>query len=337
MRVKQLDIAKVANVSQATVSRVLAGDSRVEPQIRDRVKAAIQQMNYRPDVRAQALRTKKTGLLGLVLKRPKGALHDDPFFSALISAIMDQLVGKPYHLCLDFVTDEKGQQGIYDEMLRSRRVDGLVLVESEANDVRIARLYEDHFPFVLIGNADNVGIPQVDNDNKYAGELATRHLLDQGFRKIGFLAGPSGITVSDDRVDGYRHALRAASVEPIVWHSDFGLYAAQKTAKAIYESDARPDALVVLDDFMAFGAILSARSRGLVVPRDLGIVSFNNSSLCSLLDGGLTSVDMNIPQLVDRAVTRLLHIIENGNGNSVSREIVPCELHVRGSSQGCRA
>ena len=331
MRVTQLDIARLASVSQATVSRVLAGDDRVEHNIRGRVMDVIRLHNYQPDVRARSLRLRRTGLIGLVLKRPHGGLSDDPFFAALTAGIMDYLCGTPYHLCIDVVTDETSQEGIYDEMLRTRRVDGLILVESEAADERIHLLQRDKFPFVLIGNPKNDKIYSVDNDNVHAGELATKHLIQNGYKRIGFLGGPRDITVSDDRIEGYRRAVRAAGIPPIVCHSNFGFEAARESAINLLSRD-RPDALVVLDDFMACGAFLAARQLDLRVPSELGFVSFNDSRLCNLLDVGLTSVSLGIEKIVQAAVCKLLQIIEGDGPEILVRHIVPCELRVRGSS-----
>ncbi|MDR3690878.1 MAG: LacI family DNA-binding transcriptional regulator [Fimbriimonas sp.] len=331
MRVTQLDIAKLANVSQATVSRVLSGDDRVEPTIRERVLDVIRIHNYQPDVRARSLRLRRTGLIGLVLKRPPGGLSDDPFFAALTAGIMDYLCGKPYHLCVDVVTDASSQEGIYDEMLRTRRVDGLILVESEAADERINLLQRDKFPFVLIGNPKNNHIYSVDNDNVHAGELATQHLIRNGYRRIGFLGGPQYITVSDDRIEGYRRAVTAQGMEPIIYHSRFGFESARATALNMLDFE-QPDALVVLDDFMACGVILAARQLNLKVPDQLGMVSFNDSSLCNLLDVGLTSVSLGIEKIVQAAVWKLLEVIEGDSPDVQVRHIVPCELRVRGSS-----
>ncbi len=333
MRVTQLDIAKFARVSQATVSRVLSGDDRVEPNIRGRVLDVIRLHNYQPDVRARSLRLRRTGLIGLVLKRPHGGLSDDPFFAALTAGIMDFLCGRPYHLCVDVVTDETSQEGIYDEMLRTRRVDGLILVEPEASDERITLLQRDKFPFVLIGNPKNDNIFSVDNDNVHAGEIATKHLVVNGYRRIGFLGGPRDITVSDDRIEGYRRALARAGLEPIVCHSKFGFEAARSSGLDLLERE-RLDALVVLDDFMACGVVLAARQLGLNVPDQLGLVAFNDTSLCNLLDVGLTSVSLGIEKIVQAAVCKLLQVIEDEDVMDIPvRQIIPCELKIRGSSR----
>jgi DNA-binding LacI/PurR family transcriptional regulator len=336
MRVTQQDIARIARVSQATVSRVLAGDPKVEPSLRERVLSAMKANNYRPDVRARSLRSRRTGLIGLVVKRPQGGLTDDPFFASLAAEIMDYLSGKPYHLCLDMATSDLGHEAVYDEMLRSRRVDGLILVESHARDERIHRLQADRFPFVLIGNpVGNRELHSVDNDNVHAGEIATRHLWEQGFRRIGIMGGPAGITVSDDRIAGYQRALRDKQEQHLIWHSDFGSQAARATAVDILSRPDRPDALVVLDDFMAMGVVLANRSLGRRVPRDLGLVSFNDSSLCQLVDCGLTSISLNMRTIVREACDKLLALLD-GEEVAKRRTIVPCELKVRGSSQKTR-
>jgi DNA-binding LacI/PurR family transcriptional regulator len=336
MRVTQLDIARIAGVSQATVSRVLSGDEKVEAIIRERVLDVMRAHNYQPDVRARSLRNKRTGLIGLVLNRPQG-MGSDPFFSGLIAEIMDFLSGRPYHLCLDLVSSEAGQTLVYDEMLRTRRVDGLILVESQARDHRIARLQQDRFPFVLIGNPMSDGeIHSVDNDNIRAAEIATQHLIDKGYRRIGFLAARRGVTVSDDRVVGYQRALRGRQADHLVFHADFGLEAAREETRRILKGVDRPDALVVLDDYMAFGAIAAVRQLGLRVPDDLAVVSFNDTPMCELLDGGLTSVSLRMPELVRTAVDRLLRIIEQPAAIKPTRTVIACDLMERGSSRGPR-
>lgn len=335
MRVTQQDIAKIASVSQATVSRVLAGDEKVEAAIRERVISVMREHNYQPDVRARSLRSKRTGLIGLVLNRPSGGLGEDPFFSGLIAEILDKLSGRPYHLCMDLVSTQAGQSAIYDEMLRTRRVDGLILVESEATDHRIERLQEEGFPFVLIGNPmDSESIHSVDNDNVLAAETATCHLVEQGYKRIGILAARRGVTVSDDRVAGYQRALRNTQGHDLIRFGDFGAEAARQVAKEWLASTDRPDALVVLDDFMALGVVSAARELGIKIPADLGLVSFNDTSLCGVLEGGITSVSLRIPEIVGMAVDRLLRIIEERPIGSDRRIIVPCELMVRASSAG---
>jgi len=338
MRVTQQDIAKIANVSQATVSRVLAGDARVEDDIRQRVLVAMEENNYRPDVRARSLRNKQTNLIGLVLRRAEGSLQEDPFFSLFIAEIIDFLAETPYHLCVDVAKSKGSQEAVYDELLRSRRVDGLILIESEAKDRRIAKLSDEGFPFVLVGSpGDQRGVVSVDNDNVLAAEMATEHLVEQGYRRVGMIAGLKGVTVSEARIEGYKRGLWKADLPSFVWHADFGQRAAYLAGLQALQGDDRPDALVVLDDYMAMGVLAAARELRLSIPEDLGVVSFNDTSICEMLPGGLTSVNLNIHQIVSRACSRLLDILNENGHDATQRDIVPCSLSRRGSSKGPRS
>jgi DNA-binding LacI/PurR family transcriptional regulator len=334
MRVTQRDIARLAKVSQATVSRVLSGDPRVEEDIRERVEHVMREQNYRPDVRARALRNKRAGFIGLVIKRPQGGIANDPFYANLIASIVDQLAGTDFHLCIDVASNDYSHEAIYDEMLRTRRVDGLILVESEAADERIRRLQLDKFPFVLIGNPLHFAeVHSVDNDNVLASELVTKHLMEQGYKRIAFLGAKTGITVSDDRIAGYQRAIRGFQEDHLVFHTDFGSESAKESALSILRQSDRPDALVVLDDYMALGVATAARELGLQVPSQLGIVSFNDTTLCEVIGGGLTSVNLNIKGLVKETINKLVNIIDGEEQLGKTRQIVPCTLSIRESSR----
>ena len=274
-------------------------------------------------------------MVGLVVKRPHGGLRDDPFFTNLIGALVGSLAGGGSHLCVDLVESDKGQEAVYEELLRSRRVDGLILVEPQARDERIHKLQDEGFPFVLIGNpGEGSGIWSVDNDNVAAGELATQHLVEVGYRRIAMIAGPPGVAVSDDRVAGYRRAIRGVGREEQVIHSRFGFDAAAQAAREALAAPLPPDAFVVLDDFMAMGMLQALRKAGLRVPDAVGIVSFNDSRLCELLDVGLTSMSLNLDAIVAAACQRLLAIIDDVELEGPRRILVPCDLVVRGSSRG---
>lgn len=333
MRVTQQDIARMAEVSQATVSRVLAGDERVEPDTRTRVLAVMERANYRPDVRAQSLRKKRTQLIGIVLKRESSDISDDPFVSALITEITQALAETGYHLCIDIASSSDHQSRVYDEMLRSRRVDGLILLEPESDDPRLRRLSADRFPFVVIGNPRVAAWHSVDNDNVLAGRMATLHLIEEGHKDILFLSGPQGVAVSQDRITGYEMAMREHRLTPRVVNCCFGHDAAYCQAIEIIDSARMPEAMLVMDDYMATGVIKAAVQHSIPIPTQLAMASFNDSMVCHLLPHGLTSVNMNLPTLITHAVKKLIHLVESKDAIEPSRFVVPCELVVRGSSR----
>ncbi|MBN8691122.1 MAG: LacI family DNA-binding transcriptional regulator [Armatimonadetes bacterium] len=330
MRVTQQDIARISGVSQATVSRVLGGDDRVDGEIRDRVLAVMKSHNYQPDVRARNLRQRKTHLIGLVLKREQGTLKGDPFFAMLVSEIVDALAGTPWHLCVDIANDSSRQKHVYDDLLRTRRVDGLMMVEVEPSDNRILALKADNFPFVLIGNASEVPeLNAIDNDNVFAGKIATQHLVENGYEKVAFLGGPANLTVTQDRVAGYSGIVD----QPIIRYAEFGWQDARQVALQLLRGNNRPDAIVAMDDTMALGVVQAARELGLALGDDLGVVGFNDSSVCDLIFGGLTSVNLQIESMVRWAIRRLIQVIEDEPLTGPTQDTVGCQLVVRGSTK----
>lgn len=333
--IRQREIARLARVSQATVSRVLNNDPQVNKELRQRVLAVVEALGYVPDARAQSLRAQRTRLLGLVVHRSPAALAQDPFFSALIASIIDQAGKQGYHLCVDAARTVRGQRAIYEELLRTRRVDGLILVESETRDERIARLSAEGFPFVLIGRYEpEDAIYTVDNDNVGAARMATEYLIQRGRRRIAYIGGPAGLTVTRDRLQGYREALEAHGIPYDTRLVTFGAFSEQGGARAMSELlclSQPPDAVLALDDVLAIGAMREAQRRGLRVPDDVALVGFNDTLLGAFVEPSLTSVAIDIPALARAATQRLIDLIE-GRPVQPRRLIVPARLVPRESA-----
>jgi DNA-binding LacI/PurR family transcriptional regulator len=332
---KQVEIARLAGVSQATVSRVLKGDPQVNAAMRERVLAVVQQLGYVPDARAQSLRSQRTRLLGLVIHRAPDALAGDPFFSALIAMIVEQAGRYDYHLCVDTARTARSQRAIYEELLRTRRVDGLILVESETQDRRIERLSSEGFPFVLIGRYEpEDAVCSVDNDNIGAAQMATDYLLRTGRRRVAYLGGPAGLTVTRDRLWGYKAALEAHGVgyDPRrVVFADFNARSAASATMELLSQTPPPDAIVALDDMLAIVAMRTAKQHGYCLPDDLAIVGFNDSPLCEYVEPRLTSVAVEIPALARKATEMLIGLVE-GREPTPKRQIVPVRLVKRDSA-----
>jgi len=333
----QTEIARIAKVSQATVSRVLNNDPQVKEELRQRVLAAVEAHDYVPDARAQSLRSsnKSSQTLGLVIHRAPAQLAHDPFFSALIAAILDQGGRHGYHLCVDAARTVHSRRAIYEELLRSRRVDGLILVESETDDERIARLNTQGFPFVLIGRYERVEtIYSVDNDNVGAAKMATDYFIQKGHTRIAYIGGPEGLVLTRDRLAGYQSALAEAGLEGDPSLAQFGDFTEQSGSQIMLHLLALPrppTAVLALDDTLALGAMRAAKRNGLRIPEEVAIIGFNNSPLCSYVEPALTSVAVDIPELARTATDMLIDLIE-GCAIEPKRRIVPSHLVIRSSA-----
>lgn len=331
----QQDIAALAGVSQATVSRVLNGDPQVNEPLRDRVMQIIRDVNYVPDVRAQMLRNKRTDNLGLVVHRSPRNLSADPFFCSLVAFLIEEAGKRGLHLCIDAARSAHGRRTIYEQMLRTRRVDGLILVEPAEEDERIQRLSREGFPFVLIGRSDLADhVYSVDNDNVGAARQAAEHLLEQGHRRVGFIGGPPGLLLHEDRLKGYSEALLAADLavdQSLLANADFTEAGGAKAMKRLLEQREPPTSVLCLDDLIAMGALRAAKDSGRSVPQDLAIVGFNDSAICPYLHPPLTSVAVDIASLA-RHATQLLVDLINGRVPEEPRRIVASRLVARESS-----
>lgn len=331
----QTEIAKLAKVSQATVSRVLNKDPQVNPQLRERVLAVIETHGYVPDARAQSLRAQKSATLGLVVHRSPRQLAHDPFFSALIAAILEFAGKHGYHLCVDAARTLGSRRAIYEELLRTRRVDGLILVESQTEDERIARLNQEGFPFVLIGRYEpEEAVYSVDNDNRGAAQMAIRHLLAAGHRRIAYIGGPKDLIVTQDRLCGYQQALADSSIpyDPdLVVYGDFSEVSGYRAMTKLLQLAHPPTAVLAFDDVMAVGAMRAAKERNYRIPHEIAFVGFNDSPFCAYVEPPLTSIAVDIIGLAQIATEILIDLIE-GRIVEPKRRIVPCRLVHRGSA-----
>ena len=331
----QNQIAKLSQVSQATVSRVLRGDPRVNEELRQRVLSVIEKHGYVPDARAQSLRSQRTGTLGLVVHRSPKQLARDPFFSALIAAIIEFAGKAGYHLCVDAARAVQSRQAIYEELLRTRRVDGLILVEPQTQDERMPRLLEEGFPFVLIGRYEPTdAVYSVDNDNIGAARTATEHLIRKAHYRIAYVSGPRGVFVCEDRYQGYRQALERAGIEPssdlVAW-GDFSEEHGYRAMSRLLSLPNPPTAVLAVDDLVAVGALRAVKERCRAVPQQMAVIGFNDSPFCNYVEPPLSSIAVDIRALAQIATDLLIRLIEEREVHQ-RRYIVPCQLVERSST-----
>jgi DNA-binding LacI/PurR family transcriptional regulator len=329
----QKRIAELAEVSQPTVSRILGGDTGVDPAIRDRVLELVREHGYQPHAQARGLRTRRTDTIGLAVRRGRPDFAKDPFYAELITAVMDRTTAHGFQLSISASRTADGERLFYDSLFRSSRVDGLLILESYVYDERIERLREHNFPFVLIGRYDGSSdIFSVNNDNVGGAQALMRHLLERGHRRVGFICGPADLAVSQDRLHGYCAALNEAGIPfnpHLVAEADFGEQGGSQAAQALLEH--KPSAIMAFDDLIALGALSEIKKTGLRVPQDIALCAFNDSLFCPHTDPPLTSMRLNVQQLGTHAADLLIARIKDAKMKP-KQVLVPCELVERGST-----
>ncbi|MEK3884688.1 LacI family DNA-binding transcriptional regulator [Paenibacillus sp. PL2-23] len=329
------DIAKAAGVSPSTVSRVVSNHPRISKATTQKVKKIMEEMGYHPNIMAKSLVSKTTKTLAIMLPRPAEELFQDFFFGELLRGILTQSTRAGYDMLLAAATSPQDESETISRLVLGRRVDGVILLSARKNDPLIELLSQHSFPTVLIGRSDDhTNILSVDNNNEQAAFDATQHLIIQGHERIGFVSGPPDLTVSHDRMEGYRRAMKTAGL-PIraewIVEGEFLQQSGYRAMSFMMGLPERPSGLVVIDDVVGFGVLRGLNELGYSVPNDISLVSFNNIALSELATPPISSVDIGTYQLGYTASQMLIRHI-NEEEIYQSRMIIPHRLIVRESS-----
>jgi DNA-binding LacI/PurR family transcriptional regulator len=331
MTARLADIARRADVSEATVSRVLNDRPGVAEATRNKVLRVVDVLGYD---RPSRLRRKSTGLVGLITPD-----MTNPIFPGIAQVLEPALTAEGFTpvLCTDATLG--ANEDTYVEMMLERGVAGIVFVcgthtNIDSDPARYNRLREHGLPIVLFnGYLDGVDAPFVSNDDVYSAQLATSHLVDLGHQRIGLAAGPPRYISVVRKIAGYRAAtaelLGMHEVDSLIAHASFSVAGGAAAAVDLIQSGVT--GIVCASDEMALGAIREARKLGVDVPRDLSVVGFDDSPLMAFTDPALTTVRQNIKDMGHTAVRLLLDQIQ-GKEPSLTELLFRPTLVVRAST-----
>jgi LacI family transcriptional regulator len=325
------EVAESAGVSYATVSHVINNTRLVSPETRERVLAAMAELNYRPNALARSLRQGKTNTIGLVL--PDSA---NPFFAEISRCIEDETFKKGYSVFLCNTELDIQRELFYVDVLSKKQVDGIIFVAAGDQADSLDFLVSRNMPVVMIDrDVPNVEVDAVLTDHRLGGYLATRHLLELGHTRIACIAGPSSITPSAERIIGYRKALEEAGLpydEKLVLRGDYHAQSGMDITHTILRMDPRPTAIFALNDLMALGALRAAAEAGCSVPSDLAVVGYDDLELSHFTNPPLTTIAQPKTEIGAQAVDLLVDRMSRKD-RPPSRVVLPPELIVRRSTQ----
>jgi DNA-binding LacI/PurR family transcriptional regulator len=314
----------------ATVSRVLNHRPNVSAPTRERVLDAIRELGYSPSSLGRNLSLQRTLLIGLIV----------PFFTSpsavqRVRGVVEALEASPYDLALFDVESPDRQRRAFDVLGSGGRVDGLLVVSLIPPDEELDRLRSARIPCVLV-DAPHATLPNVVVDDVFGGELATRHLLDLGHRRIAMIGDkpPDRFRChsSRDRTVGFERALAAVGLEPrpeYVRHGTQSLSVARSVAHELLTLPEPPTAIFAGSDLQALGVLEAARGVGVDVPGDLSIIGFDDVEVASY--AGLTSVRQPLVESGRRGTELLLQAVA-GEELAARTETLPLELVVRGTT-----
>jgi LacI family transcriptional regulator, repressor for deo operon, udp, cdd, tsx, nupC, and nupG len=286
--IKLKEVAERANVSTATVSRVLSNTGKVTEKTKKKVLAAMEELNYQPNFLARQLRKLETKTILVVV--PDIA---NTFFSKVIRGIESVAIQNGYQVLLGDSQNNSQSESQYLNHLRYKQVDGVILLTART-DSRLIEDLSDDYPVVLACEyLEGSRIPTVSIDNISSARKMTDHLIKQGHQRVAHISGPMNIILGRDRLKGYEQAMTQNSYEidqVLVQEGDFSYESGYKLMEKFLALQNPPTAVFAANDEMAIGAIKAIKKHCLSVPEDIAVVGFDDIDMASIMEPELTTV-----------------------------------------------
>jgi LacI family transcriptional regulator len=330
------DIAALAGVSVATVSRVLNDRPDVSPETREEVLRHVREHNFTTNRSARSLSVGRTGFIGFTMPfvRPD-------YFAGILAGALEAAYEQEMRVVLCATHSEHDREVSVLERLRDGTTDGAIILLPEESSEELVALQARGYRFVVADPRAPLdpGIPAVAASNRAGAQDVTNHLLALGHRRIGVVSGPLGWTATEERLDGYRAALAGAGVLPdpaLLVEGDFEAPTGYAAAQLLLALPEPPTAIFALNDNMAIGVLEAAEERGLSVPGDLSLAGFDDSELARIVTPHLTTVRQPLAELGRTAVSLLTRLLERQRVEALRVELAT-RLVVRDSTAPPRA
>lgn len=337
--VTRKEVADLAGVSEATVSRVFNGLGPMKPATKERVLEAAKQLDYHPNAIAQSFARRRSGNLGVVLPyMPKVHLFSTYYFAEILSGIGEQVKELGYDMLLSLLTPDESLD--YTRLYRSQKVDACVILGSRDTPHQrqsLMQLKEQGLPFCLVNQRfDGLSFHEVDADHVEGSYKAVQHLQDEGYRKIVFLNGSQEYSNSGDRLQGYRKAMSEAGLEvrpELLLEGNYSRKSGYEAAARLWEQREQVDAVFAANDRMAIGLMQGLRERGWIAGRDFAVVGCDDSDAAKLSDPPLSSINVPFYEMGKEAARGVLAGVLQGESANYAHIKLPTRLVVRQSSK----
>lgn len=323
------DVARAAGVSQATVSRVFAERGNVQPATAEQVRRIASELGYRPNVMARAMRTSRTGTVGVVVSR-----LGNPLYPLMLQTLGPMMVEAGLRMVV-WSVDESDEKFAIDAV-KERSVDGVLMMTATPESSALREVVNSGLPVVLINRVvDGLALDQVESDNRAGGARVAEYFAAAGRRRIAMIGGPQAPSTIRNRDQGFREQLAAQDMplnkQLTVYVENFSYQAGFNAAMRLLELAVPPDTIFCANDVLALGARDAARRCGARVPDDLWLVGYDDIEMAAWDAFDLTTVRQPVDQMCRIATDRLVARI-GGSTEAPAKTVVPNELIIRGST-----
>jgi DNA-binding LacI/PurR family transcriptional regulator len=324
------DVARLARVSTATVSRAINETGAVSEDTRRRVLRAVKKLHYYPNAHARTLALGRSDQIGLLVSDIA-----NPFFPELVKAIEREAFQRGFEVILAETDYDHERLAKSVRRFLERDVAGVIIMASEVDLPLVSGLARRRVPLVFLDlEVKGQGTSTVSVDYGRGIDEAVRHLAELGHRELAFVGGPPSLSSAAKRLQAFRAAAAryiGSAARPRVYEGDFRLESGLQAGREILAAPPRPTAILAANDLMALGVMKACRAQGLAIPRDVSVVGFDDIAFASLADPPLSTVCLPREGLARGATAALLHSLGDG-AHAVAPGMVPTYFVARGST-----
>ncbi|MEQ2527048.1 catabolite control protein A [Bacillaceae bacterium CLA-AA-H227] len=332
MNITIYDVAREANVSMATVSRVVNGNPNVKPATRKKVLEVISRLGYRPNAVARGLASKKTTTVGVIIPDISST-----FYAELARGIEDIATMYKYNIILSNSDQNKDKELHLLNTMLGKQVDGIVFMGGNISQEHVEEFEKSPVPIVLAGSVEETGqVPSVNIDYEQATYDAITSFIEKGHKEIAFVIGPLHEPMNEkNKLNGYKRALSEAGIEykeDLVVEGDYTYDSGIEAFDKLAELDNKPTAIFVGADEMALGVVHGAQDKGFAIPEDFEVISSDNTRLAVMVRPQLTAVVQPLYD-IGAVAMRLLTKLMNKETVSEQTVLLPHRIELRNSTK----
>ncbi len=327
MAISIKDVAQKANVSTATVSKVIHNHPSISEATRSRVLSIMKELNYHPNARASNFASKHSNLIVFLSVTEENTAFNNPHMFEILNGAQSKLQKHKYALNYIGAADKEEAYGQAVRIIDHQIADGIIIHGSATSKKLVQYLVMNNFPHLIIGRPFfSTSACWIDINNHVSGELAAKYLLQCGYRKIAFMGGPFCDEISRYRLKGFRSTMELnhqTVSENFIKYGSYTVESGSLLMDELLRSNDIPDAIICENNQMAMGAVRTLEKRGLLIPSDIAIITFNDYPLAKLIEPPLTVVDINVNQMGQQAASLLIKKIKNPDFHIQSFSTIP--------------
>lgn len=316
MRTTIQDVAKAAGVSISTVSKVLNGHYSISEKTAEHVRQVMREMNYYPSANAQNFASGANRMVVLLANMSPNTAFRNPHMFEIIAGLEEALQKRGYHLILQG-TDEASACGAAEEIISRRSADAIAIHVGVMSHPLSAVLTRSRFPHIVLGMPDfESQVCWIDNSNTYSGTVAATYLLSQGYRRIAFIGGRNYDLGSAHRLQGVKQGRSNSGIrleEQYIWLGDSTRDDGFQMASKLLDQKPLPDAIICANNYIALGCVEALHRRGIKIPEQIGVMTFDDYPFSQMIEPPLTVVDINVRDMGAQAAKFLVDMIKHPN------------------------